>query len=197
MKKLTITILLLLLASPCMAEEPITLARMSTVLAGGGVTNEENVSVKKQSQEVDEDYDSFCSLSSNVFAAEQIVATGPYTITSIKLKLDKIGSGQDVTGYVFDDNGGNPGTAYAASTVLAANIPTDDWVEFTFSSPPTAPDGVYWIGLGCPTYNASNRIRWRAANADNALTGTHIADSTPTWAHYGSGDTHTYQIYGY
>jgi hypothetical protein len=38
MKKLTIAILLLLLASPCLAEEPITLARMSTAIVGGGMT---------------------------------------------------------------------------------------------------------------------------------------------------------------
>jgi hypothetical protein len=38
MKRLTIAILLLLLAGPCLAEEPITLARMSTAIVGGGVT---------------------------------------------------------------------------------------------------------------------------------------------------------------
>jgi hypothetical protein len=38
MKKLTIAILLLLLAGPCWAEEPMQLARMSTAIIGGGVT---------------------------------------------------------------------------------------------------------------------------------------------------------------
>jgi hypothetical protein len=38
MKKLTIAILILLLASPCLAEEPITLARMSTAIVGGGTS---------------------------------------------------------------------------------------------------------------------------------------------------------------
>ncbi len=126
-------------------------------------------------------------------------AAATYTLTRIDIQMLRIGTGTagNVTGGIYADSFGSPGSLLASSTntIVSSDVATTEGpITFSFSGLSVASGTSYWFGASDSTVSGVNSYRIRAGALATGTTNK-SADGL-TWAALGTRKLNMF-LYGY
>jgi hypothetical protein len=181
MRKIILAILCLFLSSPCLAAEPVQLARTNPYVAGAGASAA--AYVEEQSFGNEDYVINLANTAARKYLALAFTTVGAYTLKKLAVDIKKVAAGQDVTCYIYDDSTG-PSTLLGTSTntVLAANISTSFTnpyaVQCTFAGVALSPTTKYYAVVMGGGVSGTNYL---ACADQDAAAGTYVSDDTVVW----------------
>lgn len=130
----------------------------------------------------------YAEASADAWVASKHTAAASYTLTILKVNMLRAGAGDAavLTGRIWSDSGGSPGTLLASSTntqQLPAGA-TEAFVDFNFAGLSITTSTDYWFGLSAATTSGVNYYRIRAGAASTGTT-QQSADGS-TWSALGT-----------
>lgn len=111
----------------------------------------------------------FATSSASRDIAQSFTPSSAGPLNQVWIYLAKIGSPNNLTVRVTNDNNGKPSTSSLASVTLNASgvATTPGWINAVLNSPPTLVAGTkYWIVLDYSTNSTSNYWNWRKDPTD-------------------------------
>jgi hypothetical protein len=126
-----------------------------------------------------------------IWRAQTFVADSNHSVTSVRLKLSRLGSPGTLTVSIqpVENDDFPSGVDLTSGSTSGDNLTTNEWRRIDFTNPYTLVGGTkYAIVLRAPYGNSSNLVRWRANTAGGYDDGTMLqsTDSGGTWTKGGA-----------
>lgn len=133
--------------------------------------------------------DDFIRIYDVKWRAETFTASSDHTLSSVKMKVYRIGSPGTVTVGIYNTTAGAPSGTPIVSNTFDGNALTTSTAgevkEITFASPPLLTNGsVYAIVASASTGSNSNELDWLSTSTGGGFTGGNIwasEDGGSTW----------------
>jgi hypothetical protein len=156
-----------------------------------------------QSEETGLGYQSVGSSTADVYAAQGVTLaqSGRLTKFGFQLKLAAADPSWTLTGYLFADDSGKPGTLLATySTVATSTLSgSDSWAYFSLAlaaAPVVAASTVYHIAFKTSGNHGTNYVQAKATGSSTYAGGVYnIGDTTPAWTSVAASDLNFKQYY--
>lgn len=132
--------------------------------------------------------------------AQTFTTVGAITVTSIKLKIYRLGDPGTVTVALYATTAGKPsGAAIVSNDFTGTDLPTSaDWYEFDITDTELAASTMYAIVVYCTSLNSSNSLKWRIDAADSTYTGGDFCYSNDAGSNWdiGAGADFMFDVWG-